>query len=109
MPSTVDYSVSSDEEEHKGLSVAPVIGWQGGAATAPELEEGDKEEQPPAELATATLGQQSQHDEAAMSQVKEPEEEEPRQPMPVPAPSVDLTHTHTHTFSDYLHFVSCAV
>lgn len=92
MASTVDYSVSSDEEEQKGLSVAPVIGWQGSAATAPQLEEGDKEEQPPAELATATLGQ---HDEAAMSQVKEPEEKEPREPMTVPAPSVDLTHTHT--------------
>jgi len=92
--STVDYSVSSDEEEHKGLSVAPVIGWQGSGATAPQLEEGVKEEQPPAaELATATL---RQHDEAAMSQVKEPEEDEPRQPMTVPAPSVDLTHTHTH-------------
>ena len=90
MAESVDYSVSSDEEERQGLSVAPVVGWQSTIPTSRPQEEG-REEQPLEKKTTATL---VQHNEAAMSQVKEPEEEEPRQPLTVPVPSVVSTHTH---------------
>lgn len=84
---TVDYSVDSDEE-HTELSVAPVVGWHANIA-ALQLDDVNHEEQPPVKPATATLGQ---HDEAAISQVKEPEEGEPREPLTDTASSVGSTH-----------------
>lgn len=91
MAESVDYSVSSDEEEHQCLSVAPVVGWQTAIPTSQPQEVG-REVQPPADGATATQGQ---HEATVSQQVKEPEDEPSKQPLTAPAPSVDSTRTHS--------------
>ena len=98
MAESVDYNVSSDEEEGQGPSVAPVVGWQT-TVPASQLPEMGREEQTPVEGATATL---EQH-EATVSQVKEPEEDEtPKEPLTASETLVDSTQCHMH------HLLICA-